>query len=51
MDDEKETEAPILKRDFIWRIPDCCKDVMEGKRDYCDHTTKPKERKKKQIAL
>lgn len=52
MDNEKETEAEILReKKFVWRIPDCCKDVMSGARDYCDHSSQPEERKKKNVAL
>ena len=49
---KEKTEAPILgNKPFVWRIPDCCKDVMDGKRDYCDHSSQPEERKKINRAL
>lgn len=49
MDEEKKSE--ILEKKFVWRIPDCCKDVMDGKREYCPHSSQPEERKKKNVAL
>ena len=53
MDEQKDKEeAEILSQpQFVMRIPDCCKDVMEGKREYCDHSSQPKERKKINKAL
>ena len=53
MDEQKDKEkAEILSQpQFVMRIPDCCRDVMEGKREYCDHSSQPKERKKINKAL